>query len=237
MHVPSTFDLRRLCRVTGATPFISLTSDCDSGRFGDCEKVFVKEIGSVKCTIFERKEEARVTTIVIRGSTQNILDDIDQALDDGICEFKVMQINKKFVGGAGSFETDMSNLIMNKASECSGLKQYPIRKFAEAFQIIPRLLAQNAGLDATEALSNIIAAHQKGENKGINLDSSIDLIDVKEQFIFDNLEAKRNAIKLATNVATTILLVDQIVMQKPAGGPKIPQNRMEGPLDAGDAAF
>ena len=237
LRVGSTFDLKRLCRVTGATPFISLTGDCDSGRFGTCERVVVKEIGSVKCTIFERAEKASVTTIVVRGSTQNILEDIEQAIDDAVSEFKVAESHKKFVAGAGGFEIEMARRIGEKGDECTGLKQYSIKKFAEAFQMVPRVLAENAGLDATEVLSELFVAHQKCATMAVNIESTKELIDAKEKMILDNLEAKRNAIKLATHVAVTILLVDQIVMQKPAGGPKIPQNRMQGPMDANDAGF
>ncbi|KAL7714473.1 CCT-theta [Entamoeba marina] len=237
LRVGSTFDLRRLCRVTGANPFISLTTDCDSGRLGDCEKLVVREIGSVKCTIFEREEYSKVTTIVIRGSTKNVIDDIEQAIDDAVCEFKVLEGNKEFVAGAGAFEIEMSKLIDQKGDECIGLTQYSLKKYAEAFQVVPRILAENAGIDSTEALSELFVAHQTCPTKGVNPESSTELIDAKELMILDNLKAKQNAIQLATSVAITILLVDQIVMQKPAGGPKIPQQRMQGPMDQNDAGF
>ena len=233
----STFDLKRLCRVTNATPFINLTNESDSGRYGYCEKVSVEEIGSMKCTIFERKESAAVTTIVVRGSTQNILDDVEQAIDDCVNEFKVLEHHKKFVSGAGAFEIEMYKKISEIAEQCDTLKQYSLKKFAEAFQMVPRVLAENAGLDATEVLSELFVAHQTCPDMAVDVDNPGKLLNAKEQMIFDNLEAKKNAIQLATNVATTILLVDQIVMQKPAGGPKIPQQRMKGPMDAGDAAF
>ncbi|GAB1221221.1 hypothetical protein ENUP19_0071G0045 [Entamoeba nuttalli] len=237
IRVGSTFDLKRLCRVTGATPFISLTTECDSGNFGVCEKIYVQEIGSTKCTVFERKESAAVTTIVVRGSTQNILDDIEQAIDDCVCEFKILEGHKKFVGGAGAFEIEMSKKIGEVGDKCDGLKQYSIKKYAEAFQMVPRVLAENAGLDATEILSELFVAHQKDISMGVNVDSNTQLLNTKQEMVFDNLESKKNAIKLATNIATTILLVDQIVMQKPAGGPKIPQQRMQGPMDQNDAGF
>lgn len=237
LHVGSSFDLKRIARLTNAVPFISLTQDCDSGRYGYCEHVFVEEIGSTKCVKFERENKAPVTTIVIRGSTQNILDDVEQAIDDGVCEFKVMEKHKKFVAGAGAFEIEMGRKLGELADSNNTLKQYSIKKFAEAFQMVPRILAENAGLDATEVLSELFVAHQKNPNMAVNIESSNSLIDAKEKMILDNLESKKNAIQLATNVAITILLVDQIVMQKPAGGPKIPQQRMKGPMDSGDAAF
>ncbi|ELP90624.1 T-complex protein 1 subunit theta, putative [Entamoeba invadens IP1] len=237
LRVPSTFDLKRICRVTGSTPFISLTSECDSGKYGNCEKVYVKEVGSTKCTILERSENSAVTTIVVRGSTQNVLDDIEQALDDGICEYKVFERNKKFVAGAGGFEIEMSKKLSEYGDSIKGLTQYSVKKFAEAFQMVPRVLAENSGLDATEVLSELFVAHQNNPNMAVNVESETQLIDAKQDMVLDNLEAKKNAFILATNVSITILLVDQIVMQKPAGGPKMPSQRMSGPMDQNDAGF
>ncbi|EDR29052.1 chaperonin containing t-complex protein 1, theta subunit, tcpq, putative [Entamoeba dispar SAW760] len=131
----------------------------------------------------------------------------------------------------------MSKKISEVGDKCDGLKQYSIKKYAEAFQMVPRVLAENAGLDATEVLSELFVAHQNDISMGVNVDSNTQLLNTKQEMVFDNLEAKKNAIKLATNIATTILLVDQIVMQKPAGGPKIPQQRMQGPMDQNDAGF
>ncbi|ELP91814.1 T-complex protein 1 subunit alpha, putative [Entamoeba invadens IP1] len=184
-----------------------------------------------------RSENSAVTTIVVRGSTQNVLDDIEQALDDGICEYKVFERNKKFVAGAGGFEIEMSKKLSEYGDSIKGLTQYSVKKFAEAFQMVPRVLAENSGLDATEVLSELFVAHQNNPNMAVNVESETQLIDAKQDMVLDNLEAKKNAFILATNVSITILLVDQIVMQKPAGGPKMPSQRMSGPMDQNDAGF
>merc|ERR1712232_1192634 len=121
----------------------------------------------------------------------------------------------RLLAGAGATEIELSKRLQPVGEACPGLDQYSINKFAEALQIIPRTLAENAGLDATALVTSLIASHQKGNDKdGINVDEGT-IENVTNLGVYDLL--------LATDSAVTILQVDQIIMAKEAGGPKIPQ--------------
>lgn len=113
----------------------------------------------------------------------------------------------------------MASLISAFAKTQPGLDQYAIEKFGQAFEVIPRTLAENAGLRAEEIIAKLYAETGKSKTAGIDV-SDGNVKDMKDAFILDCMETKSWAIKLAIDAVLTILRVDQIIMAKPAGGPK-----------------
>ncbi|TPX56994.1 hypothetical protein SpCBS45565_g08302 [Spizellomyces sp. 'palustris'] len=227
LKVLSKFDLRRLCRVTGATALTRLGAPM-AEEMGYCEVVETVEIGSDRCTVFRQEEEATKTaTIVIRGGTQNAIDDIERAIDDGVNVIKAVAKDNRLLAGAGAAEIEIARQLQSVAEKTAGLNQYSIKKFAEALEVIPRTLAENAGLDSTEVISKLYAAHAQGKAAaGVNIESDDNgLIDAKEHGIFDAFAPKHHAIRMATHATLTVLSVDQIIMSKPAGGPKVKENK------------
>ncbi|TPX36943.1 hypothetical protein SmJEL517_g00970 [Synchytrium microbalum] len=220
LKVPSKFDLRRLCRATNATALTRLgppTAE-EMGYVDVCETV---EIGSDRCTVFRQEEDSSKTaTIVIRGNTMNALDDLERAIDDAVNNVKAVCKDARLLAGAGAFEIEMAKSLSSFGDKTPGLDQYSIRKYAEALEVIPRTLAENAGMDSTEVVSKLYAAHHEGKTTyGVNIESDDNgVMDSAAKLVFDALPIKRNAIRLATNAALTILSVDQIIMSKPAGG-------------------
>lgn len=126
----------------------------------------------------------------------------------------MLRRDNRFVGGAGAVEANLSARLQDAADREPGLDQYSYRKFAESFEVIPRTLSENSGENAGEILSKMYAAN--------SLTAGIDINEgtVGETNVFDHLDSKKWAIKLAADCAVTILRVDQIIMSKPAGGPK-----------------
>ncbi|KAI9100425.1 chaperonin Cpn60/TCP-1 family [Phlyctochytrium arcticum] len=227
LKILSKFDLRRLCRVTGATALTRLGAPM-AEEMGYCEVVESIEIGSDRCTVFRQEEEATKTaTIVIRGGTQNAIDDIERAIDDGVNVIKAVAKDNRLVGGAGAGEIEIARQLQTVAEKTAGLNQYAIKKFAESLEVVPRTLAENAGLDSTEVISKLYAAHAQGNAAaGVDIESEDNgLIDTKEKQIFDPIKIKYMGMKLATHAALTILSVDQIIMSKQAGGPKVKENK------------
>lgn len=108
--------------------------------------------------------EAGVATIVIRGSTQNILNDIERAVEDGVNVVRGMGKDSRFLAGAGGVEIELARQIQSFAEQSAGLEQYAIRKFGEALEIVPRTLAENAGLNATDIIAKLYAAHEQGKS-------------------------------------------------------------------------
>ncbi|KAG5437843.1 hypothetical protein PCANB_000558 [Pneumocystis canis] len=225
IKVLSKFDLQRLCRVVGATPLARLGVPMPE-EMGFIDVVETVEIGGDRVTIFRQENEiTKTATIVLRGATQNYLDDIERAIDDGVNLVKAVIKDPRLVAGAGATEMELSKRISAYAEEISGIYQYSIKKYAEAFEVIPKTLAENAGLNSTEVLGKLYAAHHSSNiyTIGVNIEGNDDTtIDAKEANIFDVLSVKSWACKLASEAALTILHVDQIIMSKPAGGPKPP---------------
>ncbi|KAL7749547.1 T-complex protein 1 subunit theta [Sorochytrium milnesiophthora] len=227
VKVLSKFDLRRLCRATGATALARIGAPLPE-EIGTCDFVETVEIGSDRCTVFRQENETTKTaTVIIRGSTQNLLDDVERAVDDGVNVIKALTKNPRLVAGAGACEVEISKRLQEIAEKTSGLNQYAIKKFAEALEVVPRTLAQNAGMDATEVMSKLYAAHQKGEaTVGVNIEGEEnETVDAKARGIMDVLNVKAWAMRLAADAALTVLRVDQIIMAKQAGGPKVKENK------------
>ncbi|CAG8449709.1 14263_t:CDS:10 [Acaulospora colombiana] len=172
-------------------------------------------------------ENSKTSTIVIRGATQNLLDDIERAIDDGVNIVKAVTRDGRLVPGAGATEMELTKRLLSFGEVTPGINQHSIKSFAEALEVFPRTLAENAGLDATHILSKLYAAHHQDDSGviGVDIESETEdcILDSVKAGILDSLAAKSWALKFATDAALTVLRVDQIIMSKPAGGPKPPQ--------------
>jgi len=222
VKLQSKFDIRRLCRATGATclPFMNAPTPEEAGH---CDSVYVDEIGETPVVVFKQdRQDNAVATIVIRGATKNTMDDIERAIDDGVNSFKGLTRDARMLPGAGAIEMELAQRIANYGQTIPGLEQYAIKKFAEAFEVVPRTMAENAGVKATELVSNLYAAHNSGE-KTIGFDiegEGTATCDALEAGVMDGFLCKHWGMKFASDAACTVLCVDQIIMAKPAGGPK-----------------
>ncbi|KAF7857160.1 hypothetical protein EAF04_009401 [Stromatinia cepivora] len=226
IRILSKFELRRLCRVVGATPLARLGAPMPD-EMGSVDIVETLEIGGDRVTVFRQENETTKTaTLVLRGATMNHLDDVERAVDDGVNVVKAITRDPRLVPGAGATEIQLVERIQAFGDKTPGLAQYSIRKFGEAFEVIPRTIAESAGLDATETLSRLYTAHHKHDNwnTGVDIENEDDTgtLDAKKEGILDLMIAKSWAIKLATEAARTVLSVDQIIVARQAGGPKPP---------------
>lgn len=230
VKTPSKFELRRVCQAVRAEPLVRIAAPTPE-QIGHVDECVVEEIGSTQCTIFRQvKEESAIATIVLRGATNNILDDIERALDDGISCYKGLVRDGRFVPGGGATEMELARQIRKIGESTPGQDQYAIKKFAEVFEVIPRTLAENAGMEATLVLSQLYAKHEAGETTvGVNVDEGV----VGDTGILDLLTSKLSAIRLATDAAVTVLRISQIIMAKQAGV-KLPGNRGGGTMGAMD---
>jgi len=230
VKVMSQFDMRRVCRATKARAQVSMGA-VGSEEIGFCAHVAVREFGLMKCTVFsqDEKDDSPVASIVLRASTQNILDDLERACDDGINVVKAMGRDQRFLAGAGASEIELARRLKSFGEKRAGLEQYSIKAYAEALEVVPRTLAENAGLDALQVKANLYAAHEKGETSvGVDIlgtRTGSGVKDMTTESILDHQAEKANALRLASTTVLTILRVDQIIHSKPAGGPKVPGNK------------
>ncbi|XP_030926530.1 T-complex protein 1 subunit theta [Quercus lobata] len=220
LKISSKFELRRFCRTTGAVAMLKL-SQPNPDDLGYVDSISVEEIGGARVIIVKNEEGGNsVSTVVLRGSTDSILDDLERAVDDGVNTYKAMCRDSRIVPGAAATEIELAKRVKEFSYKETGLDQYAIAKFAESFEMVPKTLAENAGLNAMEIISSLYAEHASGNSKvGIDLEEGV-CKDVSTLCVWDLYITKFFALKYAADAACTVLRVDQIIMAKPAGGPK-----------------
>jgi T-complex protein 1 subunit theta len=173
IKVLSKFDLQRLCRVIGATPLARLGAPMPD-EMGSVDVVEVMEIGGDRVTVFKQENEiTRTSTIVLRGATQNFLDDLERAVDDGVSVVKAITKDPRLVPGAGATEMELLKRVLAYGEKTPGLLQHAIKKFAEAFEVIPRTLAETSGLSGPEVLSRLYTAHHNSDDGCAGVDIEV----------------------------------------------------------------
>ncbi|XP_013118037.1 T-complex protein 1 subunit theta [Stomoxys calcitrans] len=227
VRLNSKFDLRRLARAVNGTVLPRITTPSQE-ELGYCDKVCIEELGDTTVVAFRNDgKDSRIATIVIRGATDNFLDDIERAIDDGVNNFKCLSRDGRYVPGAGAVEIELATQIAAYADTLPGLEQYAVRKFAAALEVFPKALSENTGVNGTDVVNQLYLAHTdaKGKNIGYNIEAEkAETIDVTTSKVYDLFQSKYWGMKYAVGAATTVLKVDQIIMAKRAGGPKPRQN-------------
>jgi len=244
VRLTSKWDVRRLCRAVNATPLPKLTPPT-AEELGYADLVRVDELGDTSVVIFKMEStESKIATVVVRGATENYMDDIERAIDDGVNTYKGICRDGRLVAGAGALEMELAKEVTSYGETLEGLEQYAVQRFAQALHVVPKMLAENTGVKANVVIAELAAAHTEGKAHAgfdIESDSASTLkedgtkhtINAVENQVFDLMVAKYWGLKYATDAAATILRVDQIIMAKRAGGPK-PRGGGNGPMDDGE---
>jgi len=222
--VLSKFELRRLCSATGATAMVRVGKPTPE-ELGQCDVVQEKELGQTKIVVFNNtaEKENPISTIVVRASSTNILEDQERAINDGVNVYRALCRDPRLLPGGASTEMELAAQVGAYGDTLPGLEQYAVRAYAEAFEVVALSLAQNAGHKATEIVSDLYAAHAKGEKAAgitLEMEKGSPIQDMAAQGIWDCFQAKESALKLVGNCCLDVLRVDQIIMSRPAGGPK-----------------
>jgi len=219
LRIHSKFETKRIAEALGCAIVVRLDAPL-AEEVGQADEVHCTEISSTQVTIFKRDDvDNRLATIILRGSTNNVLDDAERGIDDGVNTIKNITKNPTFCAGAGATEIHLASQLQTYAKTQPGLDQYAVERFGQAFEVIPRTLAENAGLNAEEVIAKLYSETAKSPFYGIDVEDG-NVKDMKELEILDSLECKSWGIRLAVDAVLTILKVDQIIMSKPAGGPK-----------------
>ena len=222
IKISSKFELRRFCRATNATGIIKLGRP-SADELGYVSSIDLIEIGGTKCVVVKQNDKtSRVSTVILRGSTENAMDDIERAVDDGVNAFRALTKDSRTLPAGGATEIELAHRLAAFGRKQTGLDQYAIEKYARALEVVPRTLAENAGLNATDVVYNLFAAHASGTiAAGVDVSHEQQWCDLQaKESIADVYLVKWWALKLATEAVCTVLRVDQIIMAKQAGGPK-----------------
>jgi thermosome len=210
-------DMEKLAKATGATIASDLKdlSAKDLGAAGMVEEITV---GGEGMTYVRECKNPRSVTILVKGGSEHVIDEVKRALDDALGDLAATLKDRKVVAGAGAPEIELARRLRRYADGLSGREQLAVKAFAEAIEIIPRTLAENAGLDPIDVLTELKAAHDKGGKwVGINVFTG-KAMDAWNEGVIEPLRIKTQAVSSAAEVAVMILRIDDVILSgKPSG--------------------
>mmetsp|Transcript_33809 Transcript_33809/g.67645 ORF Transcript_33809/g.67645 Transcript_33809/m.67645 type:complete len:507 (-) Transcript_33809:1530-3050(-) len=188
---------------------------------GEAEEIFDQEISKKEILVIRGCRFCPGGTILLRGTTENLLDEISQSLIDSLCMVKKTLEGKKIVAGGGSVETALSVSLENLGSSINKQEQLPILEFGEALMTIPKILVQNSGLNVSEVIAKLRTLHRASKNpilkkyKHFGLD--LGRKKIRNNILSGIIEPVFNKIKclqIATEAAITILRIDDFIFLK-----------------------
>jgi thermosome len=216
-------DMEKLAKATGGK-VVSNFSDLKEDDLGTCGVVEEKKIGDDKMIFVEDCKDPKAVAIFVRAGLERMIDEAERALNDALHVISDVVDLAKMVPGGGAVETELSKAVRDYARQVGGREQLAIEAFSDALEVVPRTLADNAGLDVLDTMVAIRAAHDKkgGSAMGVNVfDEGV--VDMLEDGVVEPLVVKQQAIKSAVEVASMILRIDDVLAatapEMPAGGP------------------
>ena len=219
-------DMDKLARATGA-PVVSSIDAISAKDLGYAGLVEERKVSGEDMIFVEECRNPKAVTIILRGGTEHVVDELDRALEDAIRVVSVVLEDKKYVAGGGAPEIELSLRLREYAATVGGRAQLSIEAFAAALEIIPRTLAENAGLDPIDMLVALRAAHEKGQkNVGLNVFEG-QAVDMFKQGVIEPLRVKTQAVTSAAEAAGMILRIDDVIASAKSAAPATPPGGMD----------
>jgi thermosome len=206
-------DMEALSKATGGKIVTNL-DDLTASDLGHAAKVEEKKIGESNMTFITGCPEAKSVSVLLRGGTEHVVDEIRRAFDDAVGVVSVAWEDGAVLTGGGSVLAALSRDLRTYAETVGGLEQMAIEAFASALEIVPRTLAENAGLDPVTTLIELRKAHADGaSHTGINVYEG-GVIDMKSKNVIEPMRVVEQAIQSATETAIMILRIDDVISSK-----------------------
>jgi thermosome len=203
-------DMEKLAKATGGR-VISRIDDLTPEDLGRAQLVEERRVGEDKMVFVEGCENPRAVTILVRGGTQRIVDEAERSIKDAINVVKDILMEPKIVAGGGAIETELALRLRDYARTLPGKEQLAVEKFAEALEIVPIQLAENAGLDPVESIVTLRSKHKEGE-RGYGVDVLNNrLHDMMSLNVIDPVAVKKQVVKSAVEAASLVLKIDDII--------------------------
>ncbi|MCD6421140.1 MAG: TCP-1/cpn60 chaperonin family protein [Thaumarchaeota archaeon] len=203
-------DIEKIARATGAR-IITRIEEISEKDLGRAKLVEERRVGEDRMIFIEGCENPKSITILVRGGTKRLVDEAERSIKDALNVIKDVILESKIVAGGGAPEIEVSLAIRDYAKTLPGKEQLAVEKFADALEVIPAQLAENAGLDPIEAIVSLRAKHKEGQKwAGINvLEGKID--DMYKLNVLEPVLVKKQSIKSAVEAAAMILKIDDII--------------------------
>lgn len=225
--------MEALSKATGAK-IINSVDDLNLNSLGNAGIVEERKIGDEKMLFVEQCKNPKTVTLVLKGGTEHIVDEVKRACEDAIGDLKAALDVGFIVAGGGSAECEIARQLRRFSESLGGREQLAVKAYADSLEVIPRTLAENAGFDPIDILTELKSAHNAGKkDHGVDAYSG-KIVDMKQLGVIEPLKVKTQAIQSAGEVTVMILRIDDIILASGLGGNKGPSmGGMPGPEDMG----
>jgi len=206
-------DNNRIARISGATIVNRIDEITEKDIGEDCGLFSIRKVGEEFFTFMEECKEPKACTVILRGASRDVLNEIERNLQDAFCVARNILLEPKLLPGGGATEMELACRLKENAKSVEGVKQYAYTAVANAMEVIPRTLAQNCGVDVVRVLTDLRSKHAKaGEGAFLGIDGEKgEVCNVKEKGIMDCFVVKQQSIKTAIESACMLLRIDQVV--------------------------
>ncbi len=212
-------DMEKLARATGGNVITKL-DDLKASDLGEAGLVEERKVGDDKMIFVEKCKEPRSVAILIRAGLERMVDEADRAMNDALSVVADVVQDNSIVAGGGATEAEIAKILRSFATNVGGREQLAIEAFADGLEIVPKTLAENAGLESIDILVGLRAAHEKknGHLMGVDVFKG-KIVNSYENGVVEPLKVKEQAMKSATEVASMILRIDDVIAStKPKEG-------------------
>lgn len=226
-------DMEKLAKATGARLVTSL-DDLSQKDLGFAGMVEERKISGEQMIFVEKCKDPKSVTLFIRGGTKQAVDEVERAMTDVLGALASAVESGKYVTGGGSTEIDVSMKVREYATDVGGREQLAIQAFADALEVVPKTLADSAGMDAIDTLVALRSKHKGKDGRDFGIDVYTNrMADMEKLGVIEPLKVKLQAMSSATEASSSILRIDDMISSKgraPAGGGGMPGG-MGGHLD------
>jgi chaperonin GroEL (HSP60 family) len=186
--------------------------DFTSDDLGAAALVEERKIAGEEMIFVEGCKDPKAVSLLVRGGTEHVVDEVERAVHDGISVISAAIEDGKIVAGGGAPEIEVAKGLREYADTVGGREALAVNAFADAMDIVPRTLAENAGLDPIDILVQLRSAHEKKDGKNIGIDViSGKTLNTLDRGIVEPLRVKTQAIKSASEVTEMILRIDDVI--------------------------
>ncbi|MGA9941230.1 MAG: thermosome subunit beta, partial [Nitrososphaeraceae archaeon] len=215
-------DMSKLAKATGAR-LVNNLDDLTSKDLGSANLVEERKVETDKWVFIEGCKNPKAVTILVRGGSQRVVDEADRSIHDALMVIKDVLEKPAIVAGGGAPEAYIANELRHWSSNLEGRSQLAVHKFADALDAIPLALAVNAGMDPIDTMTSLRAKQSKGSKwTGVDVRNTV-VADMYKQDVLEPLVVKEQIIKSATEAATMLLRIDDVIASSkskmPAGPP------------------
>jgi chaperonin GroEL (HSP60 family) len=214
-------DMEKLAKATGGH-IVSKIDTITSNDLGYAELVEERKVADDKLTFIEGCKNPQAVTILIRGGTARLTAEAERSLHDALCVIRDIIHEPKIVAGGSAPELEISSVLRKYAESLAGRESLAVKVYAETLETIPEILIESAGLQTIDVLSELRARHEKGETwAGIDAREG-KIQDMNKNGVYEPIAVKKQIIKSATEAATMLLKIDDVIAAGKMKAPPMP---------------